>query len=156
MNKGMLALGIILLAIFAFTMINVVNSYFSGNEMDYYLLKETTEASMKDAVDLGYYKMSGQVRMDKEKFAESFIRRFAASVRLNRDYNIKFYDLNETPPKVTVRITSKTTASNSNGETAGMTNEISAILETTYKSNKLIEQLIQQGKLNYSKLNQNT
>ena len=147
----MLTVGVILLGIMALAVINVVSSYSSGNELDYYLLKETTESSMADAVDIGYYRVSGALRIDKEKFVESFVRRFSASVVNNRDYDIKIYDINETPPKVTVKVDSRTTAS-FNAEDVGISNQISAILETKYKNNKLIRQLVQQGRLDYSKI----
>ena len=148
----MLVVGIIILAAVSFGVINVVTSYFSGNELDYYALKETTEASMTDAVDLGYYRISGALRIDKEKFAESLVRRLRASTRDNRDYKIKIYDLVETPPKVTVVIES-TTPATFNSEQAVIRNEVSAILETNYKSNKLVRQLIDEGVLDYKNLN---
>ena len=56
MNKAMLLVGIIMLAMFTFGVINIASSYQTGNELDYYLLKETTEAAMIDAVDIGYYR----------------------------------------------------------------------------------------------------
>ena len=69
MSKAMAIVGIILLAIFTFGVINIASSYQTGNELDYYLLKETTEAAMIDATDIGYYRMSGGLyRIDKEKF----------------------------------------------------------------------------------------
>ena len=145
----MLTVGIILLAIMALTVLNVVTNYSSGNELDYYLLKETTESSMADAVDIGYYRMSGALRIDKEKFVESFVRRFSESVANNRDYRIRIYDINETPPKVTVKIDSKTAAT-FNTEGGTISNEISAILETKYDNNKLVRQLVEEGKLDYS------
>ena len=52
MNKAMLTVGIILLSLVALLMINVISNYSTGSELDYYLLKETTEASMSDAVDV--------------------------------------------------------------------------------------------------------
>ena len=112
MNKAMLLVGIIMLAMFTFGVINITSSYQTGNELDYYLLKETTEAAMLDAVDIGYYRLSGGLyRMDKEKFTESFVRRFAQNVANTRDYDIKIYDINETPPKVTIKIDSNTSTS---------------------------------------------
>ena len=96
MSKAMAIVGIILLAIFTFGVINIASSYQTGNELDYYLLKETTEAAMVDAVDIGYYRLSGGLyRVDKEKFVESFVRRFAQNVSNDREYDIKFkwYDL---------------------------------------------------------------
>ena len=59
------------------------------------LLKDTTEAAMNDAIDYDFYADFGLVRMDKEKFAESFVRRFADGVDATRKYTIEIYDLNE-------------------------------------------------------------
>ena len=46
MNRAMLIIGIIMLAMFTFGVINITSNYQSGNELDYYLLKETTEAAL--------------------------------------------------------------------------------------------------------------
>ena len=59
MNKGILAVGIILLALIALNLLNVLNNYSTGSELDYYLLKETTDASMVDALDKQYLKVCG-------------------------------------------------------------------------------------------------
>lgn len=90
MNKGMLTIGLIFMAITAFVLINVISNASTGSELDYYLVKETSEAAMLDAVDVKYYRENGQVRMDKEKFVESFLRRFADSVDNTRSYRISF------------------------------------------------------------------
>ena len=108
MNKAMLTVGMIMLSLLALFVINVIQSYATGSELDYYLLKETTEASMVDALEEETFRTSGQIRMDKEKFVESFIKRFAQEVEKNRNYKIGFYDLNEMPPKVSVKVESGT------------------------------------------------
>ena len=108
MNKGILTVGIILLALIALNLLAVLNNYSTGSELDYYLLKETTDASLEDALDPMYKYYCGLYRIDKEKFAESFIKRFAANVDLSRGYRIRFYDINEVPPRVSVRIDSLT------------------------------------------------
>ncbi len=151
MNKATLLIGIIILALFTFGVINIVQNYQTGNELDYYLLKETTEAAMTDAVDIGYYRLSGMLRIDKEKFTESFVRRFAQNVNNDRSYRIRIYDINETPPKVSIKIDS-TTAATFNSETLGISNQIDAILESKYEENKLITDLIRAGKLDYSQI----
>ena len=51
MNKGMLTAGIILLSVIALLLINVLTNYSSDSELDYYLVKETTNAAMTDAID---------------------------------------------------------------------------------------------------------
>lgn len=129
MNKAMLTVGIILLSIIALLLINVLNNYMTGSELDYYLVKETTDAAMKDAMDDTYERNCGVPRMDREKFVESFIYRFASSVALDRGYDLKFYDLNEVPPKVSVQVDSLTVlAVNEKG------NEQAATISTRYSA----------------------
>ena len=132
MNKGMLAIGIILLALIALSLLNVLNNYSTGSELDYYLLKETTDAAMVDAVDKYYARTCGIYRIDKEKFVESFLYRFAYNVDASRGYKIGFYDINEMPPKVSIKIDSLTTLSfntPSGSEAAQISTSYDAILE---------------------------
>ena len=42
--------------------------------------------------------------INKEKFIESFVRRFANSAQLNRKYRIIIHDIDECPPKVSVTL----------------------------------------------------
>ncbi len=149
MSKGMLVVGIIILSIITFGVVNIVQNYQTGNELDYYLLKETTEAAMTDAVDVGYYRLSGLLRVDKEKFVESFIRRFSQNVSNSRTYDIRFYDINETPPKVSVLVQSETAAS-VNGESLSLSNKVDVILESNYYDNKYVSDMTRAGKLDYS------
>lgn len=151
MSKAMLVVGIILLAIITFGIVNIVQNYQTGNELDYYLLKETTEAAMTDAVDVGYYRLSGLLRIDKEKFVESFVRRFSQNVSNSRTYDIGFYDINETPPKVSVLVKSETAAS-IDGDSLTLTNKIDSILESNYYDNKFITTMTRSGKLDYSEI----
>ena len=138
MNKGMLTVGIILLSLMSLLLINVISNYSTGGELDYYLVKETTEAAMEDAIDLEYYRMNSLLRIDKEKFVESFLRRFADNVDNTRSYTISFYDINEVPPKVSVKVDSHTVLSFS-GEAANISTNIDAILETDYSEDKYTE-----------------
>ena len=149
MSKAMLVVGIILLAIITFGVVNIVQNYQTGNELDYYLLRETTEAAMTDAVDVGYYRLSGLLRIDKEKFVESFVRRFSENVSNSRTYDIGFYDINETPPKVSVLVQSETAAS-VNGESLSLSNKVDVILESNYYDNKYVSDMTRAGKLDYS------
>ncbi len=145
----MLVVGIILLAIITFGVVNIVQNYQTGNELDYYLLRETTEAAMTDAVDVGYYRLSGLLRIDKEKFVESFVRRFSENVSNSRTYDIGFYDINETPPKVSVMVQSETAAS-VNGESLSLSNKVDVILESNYFENKYVSDMTRAGELDYS------
>ena len=40
MNKGMLTVGVIMLAIMGLILINIISNYSTGSELDYYLVKE--------------------------------------------------------------------------------------------------------------------
>ncbi len=146
MNKGMLTVGIILLSVIALLLVNVLSSYSTGSELDYYLVKETTDAAMEDSIDKVFLRQCGLYRIDKEKFVESFLYRFADSVDASRDYHIKFYDINEVPPKVSVKVDSLTVlsfnAKTANGQTknaADITTNYDAILETKYLSDLAVE-----------------
>ena len=133
MNKPMLLIGIIIMALMGFFAVNMVTSQQTGSELDYYLLKDTTEAAMNDAIDYDFYSNNGVVRMDKEKFLECFVRRFADSVDGTRDYNIDVYDLNETPPKVSVKISSKSSSASKNNST-DITTNVDMIIESKNKT----------------------
>ena len=137
MNKAMLTVGIIILSLATLLMINIITNYSSGSELDYYLVKETSEAAMVDAIDVKYYRENGLLRIDKEKFVESFLRRFADSVDNTRNYQVAFYDLNEVTPKVSVKVDSSTVLS-FKGSNLEMSTQLDAILENTYDSDPLV------------------
>ncbi len=144
MNKGMLTVGIILLSVIALLLINVLTNFSTGSELDYYLVKETADAAMEDAIDMTYLRTCGLYRIDKEKFVENFIYRFANNVDATRDYDIKFYDINEVPPKVSVKVDSLTVLSvkgkDDSKEAADITTSYDAILETTYYGDFAVEE----------------
>ena len=104
------------------------------SEHNYYMLKEVTEASMWDAIDLGHYRTSdGEIKIIREKFVESFIRRFAESANLSRNYLIQIYDVNKIPPKVSIKVSSKETGVvNSEEYNFDIINKLDAIFETPY------------------------
>ena len=143
MNTGMLTVGIILLSLIALLLINVLTNFSTGSELDYYLVKETADAAMEDSIDQVYLRTCGLYRIDKEKFVENFVYRFATNVDSTRNYNIKFYDINEVPPKVSIKVDSLTTlAFNSNKDktAADITTSYDAILETTNLGDMSVEQ----------------
>ena len=124
------SVGVIIIALIFF-MQRVVNN----GEQLYDLLKETTEASMMDAFDYeAYYQDTGSdpkiVRINREAFVESFIRRFSENASLSNTYVIEFYDINEYPPKVSIKVKTKTGGAvvNENME-FDLTEKIDAILE---------------------------
>ena len=121
-------LGVISVAFIIFFQ-NVTNT----DEQNYILLKEITEAAMYDAVDLASYRATGTVRIDREKFVENFLRRFSESVTLGNTYVIEIYDINETPPKVSLKVSTKL-QSNVTSELMDfdIVNRLDAILEVPY------------------------
>ncbi len=141
MNKGILIIGLIVMALFGLTAINLITSQQTGAELDYYLLKDTTEAAMNDSIDYEFFSREGLVRMDKEKFAESFVRRFADGVNTNRGYVIKFYDINETPPKVSVAVESDSSFVNKE-ESTKISTRVDMIIENNYKHDEWTTQYI--------------
>ena len=141
MNKGILTVGIILLALISLLLINVISNYSTGGELDYYLVKETTEAAIEDSMDMEYYRLNSLIRMDKEKFVESFLRRFADSVDNTRSYHIIFYDINEVPPKVSVKVDSLTVLS-FKGTSANISTNLDAIVETEYTEDPYTEKAL--------------
>lgn len=117
--------------IFIFLFQNLTNT----DEHNSQLLKEVTEAAMWDSFDYASYRSTGEIRINREKFVENFIRRYAESASMSREYNIRFYDINEKPPKVSIRVSSGVIGSNGmSGETMNfdLSDRINAILEVPY------------------------
>lgn len=133
MKESFWGVFVIMLGVTSVAFIFFFQSVTNTDEQNQLLLKEITEAAMYDAIDLAAYKKTGTVRIDGEKFVENFIRRYAESVTIGNTYRIEIYDINETPPKVSLRISSKT-ESNVGGELVeyNLSNRIDAIMETPY------------------------
>lgn len=105
MKWSFTSVGLIVFGLIGLTIIILFQNITTNNENDYYLLKEVTEASMIDAINMDYYRETGELKIIKEKFVESFTRRFAEStVFANSNYTINYFDIMEEPPKVTVSI----------------------------------------------------
>lgn len=105
------------------------------SEHNYELLKETTQAAMFDALDLAAYRKDETIRIDQERFVDSFIRRFAQDATLSHEYDISIYDVHEQPPKVSIMVKTFNVGFFSLGGEAtsfSLTNRIDAILETKY------------------------
>lgn len=131
MKESMWGYYLILLGIIIITLMILLQNYTTTNQQDYYLAREITYASMYDAIDYGYYKKNGELKIVKEKFVENFIRRFSENATLNKNYTVNFYSIYETPPMVSVEIKT-TTGEFRLGEQAidaGVTTRLTAILE---------------------------
>ncbi len=125
---------IVVLGLFIIVVMMLLQNYTTTNEQDYYLLKEVTDASMHEAIDWSHYRQYGEVRIIKEKFVENFLRRFSETVNINKTYNISFYDIYEAPPKVSVRVATRTDTFTIMGDrdSLGVINSIDGVLETLF------------------------
>ncbi|MBQ2946887.1 MAG: hypothetical protein IJE04_03455 [Bacilli bacterium] len=133
MKESIWGYAVIVLGILAVGIIWFFANTTRTDQHNYNLLKETTEAAMFDALDLATYRKDGVVRIEEEKFVENFIRRFAENADLSDTYVIEIYDVNEIPPKVSLRVSSaKTTSATGEIIEFNMVNNIDAILETKY------------------------
>ena len=131
MKESLWGYWLVLLGIMIMTVMILLQNYTTSNQQDYYLAKEITNAAMYDAIDYGYYKKYGELKIIKEKFVENFVRRFAESATLNKNYTINFYSIYETPPAVSIEIKTSTGEFLVGEESmnAGITTRLTAILE---------------------------
>ena len=127
---------IVVLGLFGIVVVNIFQNVTVDNDRVYYLIKESTEASAFDALDLTYYRLSGNLRIVEDKFVENLTRRFAESVTIG-DYIIVVEDINEMPPKVSLRVRSGITSLR--GEEFGIVNRVDAIIETKYSLDEVLD-----------------
>ena len=131
MKNALWGYWLVLLGIFVVVIMLLVQNLTTSSTQDYNLIKEITEAALIDAVDYSYYRTFGEIKINKEKFYESFIRRFSENASVTTDYTINFYGVYEAPPKASVEIKSKSNTFNVVGdsESFDMTERIDAIIE---------------------------
>lgn len=98
----------VLLGIFISVIMMLANDATTTDTQDYYQLKEVANSALYDAVDYSYYTQTRQIRILKEVFVENFLRRFAETVNITDAYTVEFYDLYESPPKVSVKVATTT------------------------------------------------
>ena len=131
MRESMWGVFVITVGVVLILLIYLFQGITNADEHNYYLLKEVTEASLLDAVDVADYRITGNVSINREKFVEVFVRRFAESADLSNSYVIEIYDINEEPPKVSLLVkTKKNGAITSETIEFDITNRLDAILET--------------------------
>ena len=126
MNSTMWSYFFVMAGILGIVLINIFSDILIANEQDYFILKEATEAAMIDAVDPDTYsygltkekfkseynhcpmeKAPGTIRIDKDKFVESFLIRFTNAINLKKTYDVSIIDISECPPKVTISVKAK-------------------------------------------------
>jgi len=129
---------ILLFGIFIIVIMMIIRDYQTTNDEDYFIMKEVTQAAMIDSIDYAYYREHNDLRIIEEKFAENFLRRFAESMSSNKTYKIELFDLNENPPKVSVRITTSTgeyiVEQEQGAVDFGVVNILSAILDMKHEN----------------------
>ena len=140
MKESMWGYWIVVLGISIMSVMVLLQNYTTTSEQDYFLIKSVLEASMYEAVDYGYYRDTGTLKMNTEKFVENFVRRFSETVNINKTYELNFYDIYEEPPAASVSVTTGTQATNYGNDARGtesndVTNRLTGILytNTNYK-----------------------
>ena len=136
MKESMWGVMVIMFGVTAIMVIYFFQNVTNTDEHNYNLLKETTESAMYDSIDLLAYRSDGRIKIIQEKFIENFLRRFANNASLAHTYRIDIYDVNEVPPKVSLKLSTadRSTSTTVTGEliTFSVVNRIDAILETKY------------------------
>lgn len=139
MRESFWGVMIVTLGLTSMFLVYFFQSVTNTSEHNYELLKETTEAAMYDSLDLAAYRYDGTVRIDRELFVESFLRRFAQTATLSHQYHVIIYDVHEEPPKVSIKISTMgsetSTTIGNESVTFQLNNTIDAILETKYGTN---------------------
>lgn len=131
---------IFIIGLVVITFIFLFQSLTNADEHNMAVLKEATEGAMYDAIDFQYLESYREYKINREKFAENFLRRFAENASLSRSYRVQIFDVNEVPPKVSIKITSQEVGKLfiGGGRTSeqrivfNIVNKIDAILETPY------------------------
>ena len=136
MKEAFWGLLIIILGIFGIVCINLFQNVTVDNDKVYYVLKESTEASAHDSIDLSYYRLGGSLRIVEDKFVENLARRFSQSITAGR-YTISVQNINELPPLMSVKIRSG--VSSIKGDEFNLTNRVDAIIETKYKLSEVLD-----------------
>ena len=127
---------IIILGIFGIVCINLFQNVTVDNDKVYYVLKESTEASAHDSIDLSYYRLGGTLRIVEDKFVENLARRFSQSITAG-NYTISVQNINELPPLMSVKVRSGVTSIK--GDEFNLTNRVDAIIETKYKLSEVLD-----------------
>lgn len=131
MKEAYWGVWIMIFGIFIVVVMLLVQNVTSNNTEDHYTIKQISEAAMVDAVDYAYYREFGELRINKEKFIESFLRRYVETVSITNEYTVTFAGIYESPPKVSIEVTSKTNSFviGTSSESFDITTRVNAILE---------------------------
>lgn len=131
MKDSIWAYFMIMFGIITIVFIFFIQRTTTTDQHNYTLLRETVEAAMYDAIDQDAYTNQNIVKINQQKFIESFLRRFAENASLGKIYVVEIYDINETPPKVSIKVSS-TEEGTSEVLNFDLVNKVDAVLETVY------------------------
>ena len=129
MKDSIWAYFIIMFGIIAIVFIFFMQRVTTADQHNYTLLRETVEAAMYDSIDMTAYRTENKIKIDEQKFIEMFLRRFSENASLSRTYKIDIYDINEEPPKVSIKLSS-TEKGTSEIVDFDLVNKADAILDT--------------------------
>ena len=76
MKESLWGYWIVVLGISIVGVMVVLHNYTTTSEQDYYLIKEVLEASMNESVDFSFYRDTGRLKMNAEKFTEILLEDF--------------------------------------------------------------------------------
>ena len=68
MKESLWGYWIVVLGISIVGVMVVLHNYTTTSEQDYYLIKEVLEASMNESVDFSFYRDTGRLKMNAEKY----------------------------------------------------------------------------------------
>jgi len=130
MKESMWGVFIVIIGLLGILLMSIFIDISTTNEQNYYLLKESATDAMYESVDLAYYREYGELKIDNDKFAENFARRYAESASKLKVYDISIYDVQSLPPKASVRVTSNVAVLPSIGiDTFEVTNTFDVVIE---------------------------
>lgn len=131
MKESMWAWWFMVLGLIMIAVVMLITDMTTTSEQNYHMIKEISEASMFEAVDYAYYRKYGDLRINSEKFMENFLRRYSEVVTINKTSKISFYDIYESPPKITVEVSTRSSQIIIDYESTDfdITNRLDAILE---------------------------
>lgn len=140
MKESFWAYFIVVLGMIAISFIFLFQTLTNTDEQLMPLLDESVKGAMFDALDITAYREDETIRIDREKFVENFLRRFSQNASLSRTYNVKIYDVNELPPKVSIKVSTVETGKlvSGGGKKSEelieytVSNTLDAIIETPY------------------------
>lgn len=130
MKNAYLGVGVIVMGLAALILVAFVNSATFNSEFDYSAMKNVTSAAMEDAIAFDPMELTSKPKIDKMKFMESFLRRFAEEADINREYTIKISKIIEDPPTVILNIDSKTLYAVQGETQPVITTPVTMIIET--------------------------